>query len=108
MSHAFDSVRDHSIPKKEAVSLVKNFRAKAEAGAHHASAFNRSAFELLLAQPGAEGIRIYRAHHEDGSPTMVLVAVDAKGEDLQGPAALCMQNTTDCPPFCGKLGLTQE
>lgn len=107
MSLAFDHTRDHLISEKEAASLVQNFRMKSRADDHHASAFNRSAFEKLLAQPGAQGIRIYRAQHADGSPTMVMVAVDAAGEDIQGPSAMYMQNTTDCPPFCAKTGFTK-
>lgn len=96
----FDPTRDHRIPRKEAASLIQAFQAKAEAGAHRASAFNRSAFEQLLAQPNAAGIRIYHAQHKDGSPTMVMVAVDAKGVDLDGAKAVFVQNSTDCPPFC--------
>lgn len=96
----FDPTRDHRIPRKEAASLIQAFQAHADAGTHRASAFNRSAFEQLLAQPGAAGIRVYRAQHKDGSPTMVMVAVDAKGVDLDGAKAVCVQNSTDCPPFC--------
>lgn len=97
---AFDPTRDHRITRGEAAGLVQAFQAGAKAGEHRASAFNRSAFEQLLAQPGAAGIRIYRAQHEDGSPTMVMVAVDANGVDLDATEAVCAQNATDCPPFC--------
>ncbi len=96
----FDPTRDHRIPRKEAASLIQAFQAKAEAGTHRASAFNRSAFEQLLAQPNAAGIRIYHAQHKDGSPTMVMVAVDAKGVDLDHVDAVFAQNTSDCPPVC--------
>ena len=105
-TRAFDPARDHRISRKEAASLVQNFHARAEAGTHRASAFNRSAFEHLLAQPGAEGIRIYRAQHEDGSPTMVMVAVDANGVDLDSPEATYIQNSHDCPPFCAGSSLS--
>ena len=97
---AFDPTCDHRITREEAASLIRNFHAKAEAGAHRASAFNRSAFEQLLAQPGAAGIRIYHARHADGSPTMVMVAVDGSGQDLATADAACMQYGTDCPPYC--------
>ncbi|WP_243314867.1 hypothetical protein [Geothrix paludis] len=96
----FDSARDHRITRDEAASLVRNHQVRAEAGAHRASAFNRSAFEQLLAQPGAAGIRIYHARHADGSPTMVMVAVDAAGEDLDSSQAVYIQNSHDCPPYC--------
>lgn len=97
----FDFERDHCINRTEAVALVLNFQAKLDGGLHFASAFGRSAFEQLLAQPGAAGIRIYRAEHADGSPTMVMVAVNELGEDLCTETSLFMQNTHDCPPNCG-------
>lgn len=99
-SPSFDTSRDHRIPREEAASLVQAFQSQAGADEHRASAFNRSAFEQLLAQPGAAGIRIYRAQHPDGSPTMVMVAVDGEGMDLDGAEAVCIQNSTDCPPVC--------
>jgi hypothetical protein len=106
--HAFDPKRDHRITREEAASLVHNFQAKAKEDAHRASAFNRGAFEQLLAQDGAAGIRIYRAKHKDGSPTMVMIAVDAKGVDLDGAAAVCIQNAHDCPPFCAGSRLSKH
>ena len=100
MTAPFDSARDHRISRDEAAGLIKAHRAQATPGAHQATAFNRSAFEHLLAQPGAAGIRIYHARHADGSPTMVMVAVDANGQDLATADATCMQYGTDCPPYC--------
>lgn len=99
-TNAFDPNRDHRITRGEAASLVQAFLSSAKTGDHRASAFNRNAFEQLLAQPGAAGIRIYRAQHADGSPTMVLVAVGVSGEDIAGTAAVFIQLGSDCPPFC--------
>ncbi len=100
MTAAFDSARDHRITRDEAAGLIGAFQAQAAPGAHLATAFNRSAFEQLLTQPGAIGIRIYRAQHADGAPTMVMVAVDASGQDLASAEATFSQNGQDCPPFC--------
>jgi hypothetical protein len=100
MSAAFDPTRDHRITREEAIGLVQTFHAQAGAGAHRASAFNRNAFEQLLAQTGAAGIRIYLARHGDGSPTMVMVAVDVEGKDMVGAQSVYIQNSTDCPPLC--------
>lgn len=96
----FDPTRNHAISFEGAATLVQRFQGNAPAGEHLASAFNRSAFEQLLAQPDAAGIRIYRAQHEDGSPGMVLVAVDAQGQDLAGPNSVFIHYGTDCPPYC--------
>lgn len=100
MSAAFDPTRDHRITRVEAAGLIGNFHAQAGAGAHRASAFNRSAFEQLLGQTGAAGIRIYLARHDDGSPTMVMVAVDVEGKDMDSTQSVYIQNSTDCPPLC--------
>ena len=104
---AFDPARDHLISREEAAGLVLRFQARTDAGEHVASAFNRSAFERLLDQPGAAGIRIYRAQHEDGSPTMVMVAVDAEGVDLDDPSCRFAQNSHDCPPDCAGSRLSK-
>lgn len=106
-AEAFDPTRDHRISREEAAGLVLAFQAGAGPGTHYASAFNRSAFEQLLAQPGAAGIRIYRAQHEDGSPTMVMVAVDPEGVDLDAPACVFAQNSHDCPPDCAGSRLSK-
>ena len=108
MSDAFDPTRDHRITREEAATLVQAFQSGAEAGDHLASAFNRSAFEQLLVQPGAAGIRIYRGQHADGSPTMVMVAVDAAGTDLDEPTCIFVQNTQDCPPYCAGSRLSNK
>ncbi len=97
---AFDPHCDHRISRDEAASLVQAFQACAKRGDHRASAFNRSAFEQLLTQPGAAGIRIYRAQNEDGSPTMVMVAVSVEGQDIASRDAVFIQNGGNCPPFC--------
>lgn len=100
MNSVFDPSRNHQISREAATSLIQAFQAQARAEEHRASAFNRQAFDLLLAQPGASGIRIYRAQHPDGSPTLVLVAVDTAGQDLASESAVFIQNGHDCPPWC--------
>jgi hypothetical protein len=97
----FDIRRDHRIDLNEAVDLVHRYQASVPAGSHLASAYHTSAFRTLLSQPGCEGIRIYRALHEDGSPTLVMVGVDLQGQDLKQDEHAFMQNTSDCPPVCG-------
>jgi hypothetical protein len=96
----FDPAQDHRIPMDEAAHLIQAFQAQADPTTHRATAFNRSAFDQLLAQPSAVGIRIYRALHDDGSPTLVMVAVDAQGQDLAAADAVFAQNGGNCPPWC--------
>lgn len=96
----FDPNRDHRISRDEAASLIEAFQTVASPGSLMAMAFNRSAFEQLLAQPDAAGIRIYQARHDDGAPTFVMVAVDAAGEDLASSEAVFAQSGSGCPPYC--------
>ena len=56
------------------------------------------AVDKILAQPGAVGIRYYYAQTDDGNPTLVLVGVDAKGQDMQ--TGVIMERGVLCPPFC--------
>lgn len=102
MQAPFDPARDHTISQAEAARWVGSFQAAAGEGDHLSTAFNRTALDKLLAQEGCAGIRVYRALHEDGTPTLVMVGVDAAGEDLAGPQAVFIQNGTNCPPFCAQ------
>jgi hypothetical protein len=66
--------------------------------------FDRSALDLLLAQPGCRGIRIYRAT-KDGADQVVLVGTDSAGNDMV-PASVegqgvVMEIAWPCPPMCG-------
>jgi hypothetical protein len=99
--HPFDPNRDHRITREEAADLIQAFQVRAKEDAHRATAFSRQAFEQLLAQPHAAGVRIYQAQHKGGSATLVMVAVNAQGQDLADHHAVFIQRGTDCPPNCG-------
>ncbi len=88
--------RDHRIALADAVELTRAHRAR-NTGEPKAHFFHREAFDTLLAQKGAAGIRIYRGNGKGGSHHLVMVAVDESGEDM---AATTMQQCFPCPPFC--------
>ncbi len=82
-----------------------------------AEQFNRDAIAALLNQPGAKGMRIYLGQDEEGLVRLVLVAVDAKGNDITGYDGKIMKytaNTADqavileagqrCPTLCSTTG----
>jgi hypothetical protein len=87
----------HLVSRGHAEELIARFRATAAPGAARAQSFDRSAFDALLAQPGATGIRIHHGKHADGTDTVVLYATDKNGWDL---TRMPMQNGLPCPPSC--------
>ena len=88
----------HAVALDEAARYVQNFRKNPVAPAVHGGYFGRDIFEQILAQPGAVGIRYYYAATDDGTPTLVLVAVDSTGDDMvKGVVA---EHGLPCPPYC--------
>ena len=90
-------VSSHLVSREHAQELITRFRATAAPGAVRSQFLDRSAFDALLAQPGAVGIRLYYGKYSDGRVTFVLYAMDEDGQDLTQLAA---NRTMSCPPFC--------
>ena len=61
-------------------------------------AFCRAIFDKILAQPGCVAIRYYYAKMDNGTPTIVVVGVDALGKDMEG--GILGEVTYPCPPLC--------
>jgi hypothetical protein len=92
---------NHQVDLGTAIRLIRNHKAKLAVSSVpqiNGGFFARGAFEKILAQPGAVGIRYYYAQNDDGTPTVVLVGVDAKGQDMQTGAI--MDRMIPCPPYC--------
>jgi len=91
---------NHQVDLVTALRLVKNQRSnlKALPASIKGGLFARSAFDKILAQSGVVGIRYYYAQTDEGTPTLVLVGVDAKGQDIQ--TGLIMERALPCPPWC--------
>jgi hypothetical protein len=90
--------RDHRIPLQEAATLIRNHRANAAGGTGRGGMFHAKAVLDLLAQPGCVGLRYYYGRNGDGTPSLILVAVDADGDDMTGSTLL--EFSYPCPPFC--------
>lgn len=89
--------RDHRIPLTEAAAHLKRHRDGAPA-APRGQMFHGKPVQDLLAQPGCMGLRIYHGRNTDGSPVMVLVGVNANGDDMTQGTVL--EFSYPCPPFC--------
>jgi hypothetical protein len=90
---------DHQIDLVSAVRFIKNHKSNLKAPSIKGGFFGRNAFDKILAQPGVVGIRYYYAQTDDGMPTLVLVGVDSRGQDIQ--TGVIMERALGCPPWCG-------
>ncbi len=105
----FTGEEDHSITLAAAEQMMAAFQADNPYDTYGWS-FSRKAIELLLAQEGCVGIRIYGGLNQDGQFSPVLFGVTAKGGDIGGGGlskALSdstvvgsMELSAPCPPYC--------
>jgi hypothetical protein len=95
--------RDHRIPLAAAAAMTRRHReargAKDVSEGERGGMVPREPVQQLLAQKGCEGLRIYYARDEKGTPALVLVAVDKDGNDMTQGSIL--EWSFPCPPFCG-------
>lgn len=95
----FTGNENHSITLAEALNFVENYRKDKPAQTIKGGYFGRDLYENLLSQEGCVGIRCYFAENIDGSPTIVMVGVNAKGDDIVN--GIIGEDIIPCPPFCG-------
>jgi len=94
--------QDHRIDRAEAAALTRRHREAAGSRADRGGFFHREAVQQLLAQQGCEGLRYYYARKEDGGQALVLLGVDADGNDMTEGTIL--EWTMPCPPYCPEPG----
>ncbi len=95
----FTGNENHDISLADASDLTRNFRSKAGKDAIKGGFFGLAALQQLLDQEGVVGLRYYYAQEADGRPVLVLVGVDANGNDLVD--GFLLERSVPCPPFCG-------
>ena len=98
---ALPPARDHKITLAEAVALTRRFRETANPKTERGGMFHRAQVDQLLAQAGCVGLRFYQGRNADGSAAIVLVGVDAQGNDMTDGDIL--ERQYPCPPYCGDL-----
>lgn len=97
---------NHSVTKEQAIKYIENFKISPAATVItiKGGAFNRDIVDKILSQSGCVGIRLYYANLDNGNPTMVMVGVNAEGDDMsEGTIA---QAILPCPPICGSSANT--
>jgi hypothetical protein len=66
--------------------------------------FGKDAFERLLNQPNAVGIRLCNAYDDSGKAVIVMVAVDEKNSLLDGSEQEgFLDMSQPCQPFCDEI-----
>ena len=59
---------------------------------------DKSAYEQLLAQPGVEKVRTYFSLDTNNKLSIVVVGVDAQGEDMT--SGVILGDSKHCPYYC--------
>ena len=86
--------------------MTKRFREGVAKGGETAQMFPRDVFEQLLKNTKVRGIRFYYGRNEGGKMQMVVVGVDAEGNDMLADGEI-FDRGFPCPPVCSGLGRTQ-
>ncbi|MBI3194191.1 MAG: hypothetical protein HYZ34_06970 [Ignavibacteriae bacterium] len=102
---AFTGDENHAISLNDAARLTYNFRESRVIPDIKGGYFGRRAIEEVLGQDGCVGIRIYYGTKDDGSPSFVVVGVDAIEDDIIDGNAAIMDENLPCPPRCGKANV---
>jgi hypothetical protein len=95
----FPGAEKHEVSLEEAKLHIQRHKKNPIHPNHHGGSFDRAAIDKILAQPGCKALRIYHGKNEDGTPSIVLVGIDAAGNDMT--KAAIMEGILPCPPFCG-------
>lgn len=96
---AFTGNEDHSIDLTAASALTGKYRLTAGSGAILGGYFSKATVQAILDQEGCVGIKYYYGTSNDGKPQLVILGVDANGDDLQN--GVLGNRSMPCPPYCG-------
>lgn len=93
------SENQHIIPLAEAEAMTHAYQQDPQfQGLTKACLIDAGAYNDVMNQPGCTGIRTYFAKNSEGKLTIVVVGVDAAGEDMTDGVLLNLAN--GCPTYC--------
>lgn len=96
---AFDGSEGKVVTLTEASDWTSRFRGTITPGDTLGHFFGYEKINLILAQEGCMGIRIYYGLEEDMQKNLVLVGVDAEQNDMEN--GVIVEKAIKCPPLCG-------
>ncbi|MGD1046071.1 MAG: hypothetical protein ABR936_12250 [Bacteroidota bacterium] len=94
----FPGAEKHEISLDEAKQHIQRHKKNPIHPKHHGGSFDRGVIDKILAQPGCTHLRYYQGRNEDGTPSLILVGVDATGKDMT--KATIAERSGLCPPWC--------
>ena len=95
----FTGDENHDFPLDVASEWTSNYR-KANPDSINAHYFGRTAIRQIFLQEGCVGMRVYYALDNEGVKQLIIVGVDAEGNDLY--EGLLAERSKPCPPVCGR------
>ena len=95
---SFTGNEDHSITLAQGAVLTKRYRDSVTAGTTIGHYIGKTAITNILAQTGCVGLRVYYAINDAGQKQLVVVGVQADGNDLYN--GLLADRTFNCPSDC--------
>ena len=84
----------------EGSTMTADYRATISTGDTLALAVGKNKLASILGQSGCMGIRMYYALNDKGDQQLVLVGVDANGDDMT--AGTIVDNLVPCPTTCSQ------
>lgn len=94
----FTGNENHDFPLDTASQWTANYRNSVPAGTTIAHYFGKTAIQEIFAQEGCVGMRIYYALDQNGNKQLIIVGVNAAGNDLY--TGLIAERSLVCPQDC--------
>jgi hypothetical protein len=91
---------NHDISFANAGVMTKKYRTSVPASAIIGGFFGKKAILEILSQDDCVGIRYYYGLDANGTDVLILVGVDANGDDLTGTNNVCKEMSILCPTMC--------
>lgn len=99
----FNGSEGGEISLEEAASWTANYRGRAKsAEVARSHFFGREILERMLAQDTCVGIRMYHGLNKENKKELILVGVNADGNDLE--EGIIADRSSVCPPDCNSVG----
>jgi hypothetical protein len=95
---AFNGKEGEQISLEEGAAMTANYRNSEHAYGARAQYIGKQIIASILQQTGCVGMRMYYALDADGAKQLVIVGVNAEGNDMT--TGIIADRTLGCPTYC--------